>query len=504
MENKQEILVEMRGMVKVFGPVVALGGVDICLRRGEVLGLIGENGSGKSTVTSILAGMQPADRGEMRFRGQPWHPQSMHDALRRGIGMIVQESGTVPGITVAENLFLCDTARFCGKQGRGLVNGRALRRAAQTALDDIGASHIRADAITGSLDLQDRKLVEVARVWLAHPEVMVVDETTTALSQRGRDIIGELMRRMTRDGRSVIFISHDLDEIRELCDRLTVLRDGQIIRSFERAEYDDDAIRQSMIGRRLEGSYYRSDYDGSHTGRPVLTLEHISLPGRLRDVSLTAHEGEILGIGGLSACGMHPLGQVMFGAQRPSTGRVCIRGQVITSPSAAMRAGAGYAAKDRDVESLCTDASIRDNIAIAGLSHLTDRLGFLHPRRETRYVRGQVDFMQVKCHSPEQPVSELSGGNKQKVVFGKWIGRGSDVLILDCPTRGIDIGVKQTMYRLLYKMKQEGKTIVMISEELPELIGMSDRLLILRNGRLTREFARSPELSDRDIIGYMV
>ena len=333
---------------------------------------------------------------------------------------------------------------------------------------------------------------------------MVVDETTTALSQRGRDIICDLMRRMAESGRAVIFISHDLDEIKATCDRLTVLRDGHIIRSFDKAEYNDEDIRQSMIGRRLEGSYYRADYDGSHGGEAVLTAEHISLPGRLHDVSLTAHRGEILGIGGLSQCGMHPLGKVLFGALRPRQGRVHIHGHEITSPSAAMREGAGYAAKDRDVESLCTDASVRDNIAIAGLSHLTDRLGFLHPGRERRYVRAQTDFMKIKCFSMEQPVSQLSGGNKQKVVFGKWIGRGSDILILDCPTRGIDIGVKQTMYRLLYKMKQEGKTIIMISEELPELIGMSDRLLILRDGRLTGEFTRSPELSDRDIIGCMV
>ena len=248
-----EVLVEMRNMVKVFGPVVALGGVDITVRRGQVLGLIGENGSGKSTVSSILAGMQPADSGEMLYLGKPWHPVSMHDALRQGIGMIVQENGTVPGITVAENLFLCDTARFSGKRGRGLINGRALRRAAQAALDDIGASHIRADSITGALDLQDRKLVEVARVWLAEPEVMVVDETTTALSQRGRDIICDLMRRMAESGRAVIFISHDLDEIKATCDRLTVLRDGHIIRSFDKAEYNDEDIRhdRTATGRKL-------------------------------------------------------------------------------------------------------------------------------------------------------------------------------------------------------------------------------------------------------------
>lgn len=502
--HEDTVLVNMRNIVKIFGPVVALGGVDLTVHRGQVLGLIGENGSGKSTISSILAGMQSADSGDMFFRGKPWHPVSMHDALRQGIGMIVQESGTVPGITVAENLFLCDTARFSGRRGRGLINGRALRRAAQAALDDIGASHIRADAITGSLDLQDRKLVEVARVWLARPDVMIVDETTTALSQTGRDIIGGLIRRMADSRRAVIFISHDLDEIKATCNRLTILRDGHIIRSFEKADYDDEEIRQSMIGRKLEGNYYRADYDGSHSGKVALTVEHVSLPGALHNVSLTAYHGEILGIGGLSPCGMHPLGQIMFGARRPESGRVCIHGRNITDPSTAMHEGAGYAAKDRDVESLCTEASIRENIAIAGLSHLTDRLGFLYPGRERSYVQEQIDFMSIKCFTMEQPVSQLSGGNKQKVVFGKWIGRGSDILILDCPTRGIDIGVKQTMYQLLYKMKQEGKTIIMISEELPELLGMSDRLLILKDGRITAEFTRSPELSDRDIIGYMV
>ena len=506
--KKGGVVVTIRGLTKTFGHVAALRSVDITVFRGQVTGLIGENGSGKSTVTSILAGMQKPDSGEMTVDGRPWHPGSMREALDGGVGMIVQESGTVPGITVAENLFLCDTDRFTrGGRGRGLISGAAMRREARAALDDIGADHIREDAVTASLDLQDRKLIEVARVNHRRPDVMIVDETTTALSQKGRDILYGLMDRMARENKAVIFISHDLDEIRAVCDTLTVLRDGEIIRTFEKSEFDDDSIRQSMIGRTLVGDYYRPDHDPSHGSVVVLSARNVTLGGRLRDVSLDAHEGEILGIGGLSQCGMHTLGQVLFGALKPDSGSVTVRGEPIRSPQAAMRRGVGYAAKDRDNESLCTGASIRDNVAVAAAAVGSPKLlsgGFILPAREKRYVAEQINSMRIKCTGQDQPVSQLSGGNKQKVVFAKWIGVGSDILILDCPTRGIDVGVKQTMYRLLYQMKRDGKTVVMISEELSELLGMADRLLIMKGGRITGEFARSPTLTDADVIGCMI
>ncbi len=496
-----EVIIEIRNMTKTFGPVVALDDVNLIVRRGEIRGLIGENGSGKSTVTSIFSGMQPADSGEMFFMGKPWAPQSMADALNHGVGMIVQESGTVPGITVAENMFLCETDRF---KSHGIVNGKKMRRAAQAALEDIGAGHINAGAITGSLDMMDRKLTEVAKVYMQHPEVLVVDETTTSLSQKGRDIIYDLMNRMKESGRAVVFISHDLDEIMEKCDTLTVLRDGHIIRSFEKAEFDADAIRTSMIGRELQGDYYRSDYDGTCGEKVVLELRNCTYKNRVIDMNLQVHEGEILGIGGLSHCGMHTLGKVMYGALKPDKGEVLVHGQPVRNPAFAMKNKMGYASKDRDVESLSTAASIKDNIAIAGLNNFAVKNTFIFSKKEKAYVKEQIDFMKIKCFSMDQPVSQLSGGNKQKVVFGKWIGCGSDILILDCPTRGIDIGVKQTMYQLMYKMKKEGKTIVMISEEMTELMGMCDRLVIMKDGKITKEFPRSKDLSDAEIIRYMV
>ncbi|MGN1096030.1 MAG: sugar ABC transporter ATP-binding protein, partial [Eubacteriales bacterium] len=422
-------------------------------------------------------------------------------ALSRGVGMIVQESGTVPGITVAENMFICESGRF---SKYGFVSDKAMKRAAQTALDDIGAGHIKAGMITGSLDMMDRKLIEVAKVWMQNPEIIVVDETTTSLSQKGRDIIYDLMERMKNTNRAVVFISHDLDEIMEKCDTLTVLRDGHIIRTFEKEEFDADAIRTSMIGRELKGDYYRSDYDGSYSDDVVLEMKNVTYKNRVIDMSLQAHKGEILGIGGLSHCGMHTLGKVLYGALKPDSGEVLVHGKRVKDPSFSMKNKVGYVAKDRDIESLCTSASIRDNIAIAGMDEYAVGGHFIFSSKEKKYVKEQIDFMKIKCFSMDQPVSQLSGGNKQKVVFGKWIGCGSDILILDCPTRGIDIGVKQTMYQLMYQMKKEGKTIIMISEEMTELMGMADRLVIMKDGKITKEFPRSASLTDAEIIKYMV
>lgn len=497
-----EPILAMKHIRKTFSSTVALGDVSLEVYPGEVRGLIGENGSGKSTISSIAAGMQKADSGEMIFRGKPWRPKSMIDALQNGVGMIVQESGTISGVTVAENIFLAELGQF---KRLGVIDRKAMNRKADEALANIGVKDVRGSTPMAALDFQTRKLVEIAKVVMKQPSILVVDETSTALSQTGRDILYGIIKRFREEGKAVLFISHDLEEIMEVCDTLTVLRDGARIRDFKKEEFDPDAIRTSMIGRELQGDYYRSDFTPSRLDEVALKAEHLQSGSALKDVSIDFYRGEIVGVGGLSHCGMHTLGKILFGAERPDYGRVVTAdGAKITNETVAMKQGIGYVAKDRDVESLALNTGIRDNIAVAGMERYAIGNVLITNAKEKRYADQQIQSLSIKCAGRDQLVSQLSGGNKQKVVFGKWIGRGSDILILDCPTRGVDIGVKKAMYELMTSLKKEGKTIVMISEELPELMGMADRLIIMKDGVIMKEFQRSEDLSDVEIIQYMI
>ena len=497
-----EPILSMKHIRKTFSSTVALGDVSLEVWPGKVRGLIGENGSGKSTISSIAAGMQKADSGEMIFQGQPWAPKSMIDALQKGVGMIVQESGTISGVTVAENIFLAELDQF---KRFGVIDRRAMNRKADEALAGIGVTDVRGGTPLAALDFQARKLVEIAKVVMKQPKILVVDETTTALSQNGRDILYNVIKQFRKEGKAVLFISHDLEEIMEVCDTLTVLRDGARIRDFKKEEFDPDAIRTSMIGRELQGDYYRSDFTPSRLEKIALKAEHLRSGSALKDVSIDFHRGEIVGIGGLSHCGMHTLGKILFGAEKPESGSVTTaEGTKITNETAAMKHGIGYVAKDRDLESLALNTSIRDNIAIAGMERYALGNFLVTNSREKPYVDKQIQSLSIKCAGRDQLVSQLSGGNKQKVVFGKWIGCGSEILILDCPTRGVDIGVKKAMYELMTSLKNQGKAIIMISEELPELMGMADRLIIMKDGVVMKEFDRSPTLSDAEIIQYMI
>lgn len=500
--KSKEILFEGRQLCKNFGPTVALDHVDFKVYRGQITGLIGENGSGKSTITSIAAGMQPASSGEMYFRGKEHKPTSMLEGIASGIGMIVQEQGTVPGITVAENIFLGEEGKF----GKILINRKKMNQEAKKVLENIGFTEVDPSAPIESLNMQDRKLVEIAKTMYMEPEMLVVDETTTALSQHGRALIYDIMKRMRDENKAVVFISHDLDELMEICDTLTVLRDGKLIATLDREDFSEDKIKQHMVGREMNGDYYRVDYDTPVSDEVVLRVEDLTTgEGMLMNFSMELHKGEILGVGGLSHCGMHELGKALFGETPVIRGRVTdiASGKEIRSARMARLLGYGYVSKDRDKEALVLAQSIEDNILVAGYDKIS-RGPFLLPKEKNAYVKKQITDLSIKCASPKQDVQYLSGGNKQKVVFGKWVGRDCDILILDCPTRGVDIGVKAAMYKLIAEMKRKGTSIVMISEELTELIGMCDRLLILKDGQQAGEFFRSRDLSENQIINVMI
>jgi len=496
-----EVILKAENICKNFGLTKALDNVSINIEKGKVIGLIGENGSGKSTLASIISGVYHPTSGNMEFQGKPYKPSDILEAHRNGISMIAQEMGTLPGIRVADNIFLGKEQMF---SKYGIVNRKMMYHEAKKALEKIGITDIDPADFTSKYSLEDRKLIEVVRAVYSDPVIFIVDETTTALSQRGRNIIYKLMKEFRDSNKTVLFISHDLDEIMQVCDKLIVLRDGVLIKELEKEEFEEEKIKELMVGRKLTENYYRNDYDGSFDDEVVLKADNIYVKNALEGVSLELHKGEILGIGGLTDCGMHELGKVLFGIHKPLYGSVTLgNGKEISSVKQAIKNRIGYTSKNRDHESLILNASILDNTVLPSLSKIS-KGGLIFRRMEKQFTDRQVKNLRIKCREITQDVRDLSGGNKQKVVFGKWLGNESEIFILDCPTRGIDIGVKAYMYQLMYRLKKEGKSIIMISEELPELIGMSDRIMILSKGRHRKTFERSEDLSESLIIKEML
>lgn len=499
---EKELLLSAEKISKAFGQTRALIDVDINVYRGEIRGLIGENGSGKSTFASIVAGSQSQDSGKLKLAGKDYKPKNMVDAQNHGISMIIQEAGTIPGITVAANIF---AGRMEEYTRCGFVKFKEICRRADEILKDIGANDIRAEMMIGELNFEDRKIVEIARAMVSKPDLLIIDETTTALAQKGRRILYALIERFHREKKSVLFISHDLEELMRICDAITVLRDGKVVDTLEKDEISIDKMRMLMVGRELTGSYYRADFDGS-CGREVVLEARQITTNVLENFDLELHKGEILGIGGLADCGMHELGRILFGIDRPITGKVVLKRNNVSidNPITAIKNKMAYVSKDRDREAIILNASIKDNIAIPSLRFLGRALGFIPKRAEKKLAREQIKTMQIKCRDEEQMCASLSGGNKQKVVFAKWLALNSDIMILDCPTRGIDVGVKAAMYQLMTDLKKQGKSIIMISEELLELIGMSDRIIAIKDGKLQAILERSPDLSENQIIRHII
>lgn len=497
---KQELLLHAEKIDKNFGVTHAVDHVTLDFYKGEIHALIGENGSGKSTFTNMLTGIYTLDSGTFTLEGKNVKPKNQVDANRHGIAIIVQEIGTLSGLTVAENIFLGEEDPFIK---HGVKNTVAMNKKAQELLDRYGfGNRIRAGAMIDSYNFEERKLVEIVKSTWFNPKILVVDETTTALSHEGRQELFKHMRRLRDLGSCIIFISHDLDEVLEMSDRVSVLRDGEYIDSVEAKDVNTDDLKKLMVGRELGEHYYRTDYGEKIPDEVALEMKNVSVPGEIKNISLKLHKGEILGIGGLSECGMHEVGKAAFGASFDRTGTVTLAdGTQINDITTAINHSIAYASKDRDNESLLINDSIRDNIT---LPSMRDMGKFLNDRKMHDFADKYAKEMSTKMVNVDQFVSELSGGNKQKVVLARWIGKGSDILILDSPTRGIDVKVKADIYDLMDKMRKQGKSILMISEEMPELMGMSDRILIMKDGEISGEFLRSEDMTDTQLIEKMI
>ncbi len=497
-----EIRLEIKDLCKTFGITKAVQNVSFNINKGEVHALIGENGSGKSTLTNMLTGIYSIDSGHFIMDGKEVHPKNQVEANNEGISIIVQELGTLSGLTVAENIFLGHEDMFVKA---GIKNTNAMNRRANELLKEYGFDRIKASAYIDDYNFEDRKLVEIVKATYFKPKIVVIDETTTALSQEGREELYKQMDRIRSEGDTIIFISHDLPEVLEKSDTITVLRDGVYIDTVKSSDVTVDDLKRLMVGREVTGNYYRADYGEAISDEVVLTAKGLTVPGQIKDVSFTLHKGEILGFGGLSESGMHEVGKAVFGASYDRQGEVTLAdGTHINDIPTAIKNSIAYTSKDRDNESVVMNQSIGENICLPSLDSLKGAGGLLSGKKMKDFADKFAKEMSVKMVNTDQFVSDLSGGNKQKVVLARWIGKDSDIVVLDSPTRGIDIKVKQDIYQLMDRMRKSGKSIIMISEELMELIGMCDRIIIMKDGEINGELMRSPEMDENTLIEKMV
>ena len=499
MENR--VLLVAKNIDKRFGLTHAVNDVSLTVNAGEIRALIGENGSGKSTFSQMLCGIYTIGGGTFTLDGEELHCRNQVEANNAGVAIIVQEMGTLSGLTVAENIFLGHEEPF---MHMGIKDTRAMNKEAQRLLNEYGFGRIKAGDMIDHYNFEDRKLVEIVKGTYMKPKILVIDETTTALSQNGRLELYKIMDAIRADGRSVIFISHDLNEVLTHTDTISILRDGEYIDTVKTKDMTEDDLKRLMVGREIGSAYYRTDYGEPISDEVVLSVKDVSVPGQISHVTFDLHKGEILGFGGLSECGMHEVGKAIFAASWDRSGSVTLAdGTQINDIPTAIKHSIAYASKDRDNESIILNESIRNNVILPSIDDLANH-GILSGKKLTAFADKYAKDMQTKMQNVGQFVSDLSGGNKQKVVLARWIGKGSDILVLDSPTRGIDVKVKQAIYALMADLRKQGKSIIMISEEIPELLGMADRIIVMKDGEFSGEFLRDPKLSEEDLIAKMV
>jgi ribose transport system ATP-binding protein len=497
----KKVLLSAENIHKSFGITKAVDDVSLSFNKGEIRGLIGENGSGKSTFVSMLCGIHSIDKGTFILDGEELKVKNLVEANRKGVSIIVQEMGTLSGLTVAENIFFGSEDSFVTA---GIKNTSAMNREANQLLQKYGFGFINAETLIDHYDFEVRKLIEIVKATYFNPKIVVVDETSTALSGYGREELYKNIKQIKNNGNTVIFISHDLLEVMDLTDTISVLRDGVLIDTVKSSNVNEDDLKRLMVGRELGSHYYRTDYGTAVSNKVVLSVEDVSVSEQIKNISFKLHKGEILGIGGLSESGMHELGKAVFAASEDRTGKVKLAdGTEINSVRTAIKHSIAYASKDRDNESLVSNYSIRDNICLPSINDLSIK-GILLSAKLNLFAQKFAKLISVKMTDINQSVSDLSGGNKQKVVLARWLGKNSEIIVLDSPTRGIDIKVKADIYAMMSELKAKGKSIVMISEEIQELIGMSDRILILKGGKINGELLRSKHLGEEDLISKMV
>jgi rhamnose transport system ATP-binding protein len=477
------VKVSLSGVSKAFAATQALTDVSLDLRAGEVHALVGENGAGKSTLVKILAGVYQPDSGIVSLGGSPSLLRGPADARAHGIAVVHQEPRLFPDLTVAENVFLghAPTGRF------GSISWREMRRRADRLFDELDVRLDAGSPVRG-LSMADQQLIEIAKALSLEATTLVLDEPTASLSLHEVGRLFTIVRRLRDRGVAILFVSHRLDEVFELCDQATILRDGRLVISAPTTQLTTADLIRHMVGRAV-GLFPKAEVP---LGDVLLAVEGLTRGTAFRDVAFEVRAGEILGLAGLVGAGRTEVARVLFGIDRRDAGRVLLAGQEVTfgSPSAALRAGIAYVPEDRHQDGLVLDFPIASNVTLPILPRLFPRL-LVRRETERQVARTFTDELRVRMTGVEQPVAALSGGNQQKVVLAKWLATKPRILILDEPTRGIDIGAKVEVHRIISDLAASGLAIILISSDLPEVLAMSDRIVVLHEGRITAEIGRA-------------
>jgi ribose transport system ATP-binding protein len=486
-----DFALEMRHITKRFPGVLALDDVNFACKRGEVHALVGENGAGKSTLMKILAGAYPPDGGEIVLNGEAVHFRQPNEAQALGVSIIYQDFNLLPHLNVMENIFIGHEPR----RRLGLIDRPAMRRETQLLLDGLGISLDLQERV-GRLSVAEQQMVEIAKTLSRDASIIAMDEPSAVLAGHELERLFEIIEALKAQDVAIIYISHRLDEVFQIADRVTVLKDGRWMHTSPIAEVSKPQLIRLMVGRTLDEAFPAPSSEAKQ--QVVLEVEGLSKENLLHDISFKLHRGEILGFAGLVGAGSTAVARAIFGADPADSGDIYLNGQLrqFKQPRQAVTSGIALVPEDRKNEALVMGMSVRDNITLPVLDRI-QRFGWLNNTRVAEMVRKSIDEFSIKTSGPAQEVQYLSGGNQQKVVLAKWIGTQPEVVILDEPTHGVDVGAKAEVYEIIRRLAANGTAIIMISSELPEIMGMSDRILVMRRGHLVGELAQAEATEEK-------
>ena len=490
MSNK--VLFEVKNVAKNFHGNPALKGVSMTVNEGEIIGLVGENGAGKSTLLKIIMGVQPASSGEMILRGQTYAPKTPKEANDSGIGMVFQEQSLITNLTVGQNIYLGEENKF---KKLGFIDYKKMYESAQRCLKDVELDFVKPEKYVRDLNFATRQMVEIARAVnkaysSKHEHALILlDEPTSVLNDAEVKLLYKQMRNLAAKGHSVIFVSHHLDEILEVTDRIYVFRDAENAGEFETKTCDEMKLYEAMVGKKSSNEYYSLARQRKPDDEVVLDVMDLHKFGEFKDVSFQLHKGEILGFCGVVGSGKESLCYVVCGDDKPDEGSLNVKGKAVvySNPGKALKQGITMIPEERNAEGIFGILDLTDNIGASNL-HITSKLGFISNKSRIENAKNWITRLRIKTQSHKTPAESLSGGNAQKVVFAKMLSSDSDIILLNHPTRGVDVGAKVEIYSLIRDMADSGKSVLLLGDTLDECIGMSNRILVMKDGLITGDF----------------